>query len=160
MEALGLNIVSITIYIILFVVVYLVLNKFLVKKLLQIIEQRQQTAKNSIDLQTNLQKQMAEMEQKKKESFAATKAESMKTVAEVLHEAKAEKAKILEEAKKEAQAIVEKAEKFLDQERVKLEAEMAAKVEAAARKVVKEVYQANKTEIDQKLIEQALKGLK
>src|SRR3989304_6205394 len=160
MEALGLNIVSITIYIILFVVVYLLLNKFLVKKLLQIIEQRQQTAKENIDLKGNLQKQLEGMEQKKKEFFAATKAESMKTIAEVMQEAKAEKTKIIEQAKQEAQLIIEKAEKFLNLEREKLEDEMAGKVAEAARKVVQEGYQANKSEIDKKLIEQALKELK
>ena len=159
MDALGINIVSIVIYTVLFVLVYLVLNKYLVKRIIEILEKRQLTVKENFVLKASLEKQNQQLEQQKKDTFTATKAEAEKTMAQVLKGAHTEKAKILEEAQQEAQEIIEKAEKFLENERTKLSLEMTDKVKTAAQKVVEEVYQTNKLDIDRKLIDKAISEL-
>lgn len=159
MEALGINLINIIIYTVLFVVVYLVLKKYLLSKLMEMIEKRQKTVKDTIELKNNLQKEQEELESKQKEVIAETRAAAKEELAQMRKEAEADKLKLLQQAKTEAQEIIAKAEKRLAQEREKMTVEMNEKVELAVKKVVQQIYQQDKVEIDKKLIDLAVKDL-
>lgn len=159
MEALGINVVSIIIYIALFAVVYFIINKFLLKSIVSTLEQRQKDIKQGLELKSSMEKKMEELTKEKQEIMAEARNEAKKVVNEALEAAKSERQGILAEAKQEAEQIVEKANQKFEVERKRLESELEDKVETATRKAVADVYDRNKLDIDKDLINKAIKEL-
>ena len=159
MEALGINIVSIMIYILLFAVVYFIINKFLLKSIVSTLEQRQKDIKEGLELKNSMEVRMEELTKEKEKIMAEARNEAKKVVNEALEAAKSERKDIFAEAKQEAEQIVEKANQKFDVERERLESGLEARVEKATRKAVADVYERNKLEIDKDLINKAIKQL-
>lgn len=159
MEALGINITSILIYTILFVLIYFISRKFFLDKLVDTLAQRQADIKKGIELRESMEAEMKKLEQRQDEVLAAAKEEAKNAVGKAMADAKEQRKQLLEDTKKEAEQIIAKANERLEQERGKLEADLNAKVEAAAMRVVKEVYKQDKANIDRKLIDAAIKEL-
>lgn len=156
LQALGINITSIIIYTILFVAVYLIIKKFMVKPLTSILEQRKSDIQEGLDLKDQMQIKMTELDQKKEEILKEAKIEAKKMVDAAMEEAKAERKKLLEQSKQEADSMISKAKERFEQESKKMQAELDTKVDKAARKIVKEIYLQDKINIDKNLINKAI----
>lgn len=159
MDALGINIFNIVIYTILFIVLFFMLKKYLAKPLTEMLEKR---AKAVADVQNGKEEIVKERDELNKRSTSLEeklKREMKDEHDKVILETKQERQKMLADAKAEADAIIAKANARLDQERKVLDEEMTGKIEKAAIKVLKEVYNTEKTSIDPKLIQKALQEL-
>ncbi|MEI7579614.1 MAG: ATP synthase F0 subunit B [bacterium] len=159
MAALGINIVSIFIYSLLFLVVYLIINKFLSGPLLSILEKRRLAIDSGLQQAEAAAKERENISKEKEAILAAAKKEAQQAFTASKKDAEAEKAKYMEKAKKEADAIVFKANERLEVERKKLQDDYRVKLEAQAVAIAKEVYQIDKVSIDKKLIDQAINQL-
>ena len=159
MEALGLNIFNIVIYVVLFTILYLVLNKFLIGKMIVMLEKRQQALIDAEAQKVKLGEQEVELKEKIAEVKEDLRKENKIAYDKVIDEARADKQEILAQARVEAEGIKEAAGKQLAIEKEKIEEEMSANVSVAVQKVMKQIYQGRKQEIDQNLIQKALKEL-
>lgn len=144
MEAFGINLVSITIYTILFVILYFVLNKFLIKKLIQIMEERQEQIDRGLKLTTKVEERLDEIEKDYQERMneASTKVKG------ILEEAKVQSSKLrneeMKKAQEEAANLVEKTKKQLELEKEKIRAEVKGDVSELVADAIKSVM---KTEL-------------
>ena len=159
MEALGLNIFNIVIYVVLFTILYLVLNKFLIGKMIVMLEKRQQALIDAEAQKVKLGEQEVELKEKIAEVKEDLRKENKIAYDKVIDEARADKQEILAQARVEAEGIKEAAGKQLAIEKEKIEEEMSANVSVAVQKVMEQIYQGRKQEIDQNLIQKALKEL-
>lgn len=159
MDALGINIFNIIVYTILFVLLCVILKKYLAGPLMSMLEKRAQAVHDVQKGQEDLAKNREELNNRSATLEEKLRKELKDEREKAITEAKAEKQKIIEAAKKEAEAIVEKANQRLDQERKQQEQAMASKVQQATARVLKEVYHTDRKEIDPKLIQQALQEL-
>lgn len=98
MQALGFNLLSFIIYVLLFVALYFVLNKFLVPPLLKNIAERKKLIKDNLKLQEEIEDHKKRLEEESKENLKA-----------VLKKAEAQAEEIISQANKEAKEIVDSA---------------------------------------------------
>ncbi len=159
MDALGINIFNIVVYTVLFIILYVVLRKYLAKPVMEMLEKRAaavakvQADKDELAIKYDeLEKSKAKLTEEMQQELKAEREKS-------LADAKAEKQNIITAAKKEAEMIVAKANQKLEQERKQQEVLLAEKVEQATIKVLKEIYNTEKSSIDKKLIQKALQEL-
>jgi F0F1-type ATP synthase membrane subunit b/b' len=159
LSQLGINLVNIVIYSLLFLVIYIILSKFVLKGFIETLEKRQQAIKDNESLGQNLNQQKEKLAADVESTIKEAKLKARETVNLAIKEAKEEKTKIIDSGKKEAELIIEKANSKLEVEREKLNKEMEGKIELAAKKALMEIYQTDKVEIDKKLIELVIKEM-
>jgi F0F1-type ATP synthase membrane subunit b/b' len=123
------------------------------------LAKRQQDLKDLQTQKETLQKSQGELNTKKSELSEKVQKENQEAYDKIIAEAKEEKLKIIAEARGEADSIKESANKRLETEKQKLNEEMEARLTEAVRKVMEDIYQGQKAEIDKSLIQKALKEL-
>lgn len=159
MDALGINIFNIVVYTVLFVILYVVLKKYLAKPVMDMLEKRAAAVAKVQADREEIAAKMDDLEKTKAKLTEKMQQELKEEREKSLADAKAEKQKIVSAAKKEAEIIVAKANQKLEQERKQQEEQLAEKIEQATLIVLKEVYNTDKTSIDKKLIQKALQEL-
>jgi F-type H+-transporting ATPase subunit b len=159
MDALGINLFSIVVYTILFIIIFIALEKFMLpgirksiaerKKLIEANQQKEQKLK---DMETELVSKMNEDEKR-------VLKEAGNTSEEILTRASSEAQQIIEKAKSKAKNILDDAQNALVSKESKLDESFTKKVETRAMELLKEFYSDNKEELDQKLVEKFQKSL-
>jgi len=156
MEALGINIVDIVIYMVLFFILFSVINSKLIKPLLVIIEKRRTELKEITEKQTSLDQKAIDFDEQQKTTRTKLKEETQEETDRIITAAKDEAFNIIEKAKHEADKTKQRANELIDQERIKYKAELNEKFEDVLQKTLNQLYNQNKIDIDKNLIKQAL----
>jgi len=159
MEGLGINFNLILQQVIVFLVFYYLFNKFLLQKLLQIVEKREDKIKEGLDYAEKMQQEYQKLEDKTAEELEKAR----KKATEIIEETKLASAKIGEEikekAKSDAEEIIERAKIQLEKDRIELrnnvKNDVAKILESALSKIALEATEESK----RKSIEQAIKEL-
>jgi F-type H+-transporting ATPase subunit b len=143
-----------------FVIVLLVLRKWVVPKLVATMEQRQQTLENSLKQAKQTEEALARAETKVEEILSAARQQADDALAEAKKAASGHIAEAEIKAAERAALIIKDAETRLGEEREKLHqqlrGELAELVADATEKVIDEKLDAKR---DMSLIERALKGV-
>ncbi len=156
MEALGINLFSIAVYTILFVIVFVLLNKYLLPGLRRSINDRQKLIEDNIRMQGELKQdaeaQHAKMQQKEKEVVL----EARKRGEQIVADAEAEAAEIVKSAKGKAQNILSDGKIALDTKEQKLVDKLNEEVRLAAVKLARDIYGTDGKEIDAQAVAKAV----
>jgi F-type H+-transporting ATPase subunit b len=156
MEALGINLFSIAVYTVLFVIVYVLLNKYLLPGLRRSINDRQKLIEDNVRMQGEL-KQDAEAQQvklQKKEKEVVS--EARKRGEQIITDAETEASEIIKSAKNKAQNILADGKIALETKEQKLVDKLNEEVRLAAVKLAKEVYGKDGKEIDAQAVAKAV----
>ncbi len=143
-----------------FVILLLLLKKFLYNPIVKMLDNRSQTIKKSLDDAKKIEEELKKTEEKNQEIITAAQAEAKKMVEEAKKNAADEGKRILNEATKQAEAQKTKAVAEITREKEsaknEIKKEAAELIALAASKVLQ-------TKIDQKtdksLIEEAIKRI-
>lgn len=156
---LGLNVQAFVVQLITFILAIVVLERFAVKPILQMLERRRETIEQGVTLGEKMKRDQAKLEDKIAEELHKTRQAADRLIADAEAAAKRRAADIEAKARDKADGLVTAAEDRIHQEtlsaRHKLEAEMAELVAAAAGAVLQEKVDAKK---DAKVIAAALSG--
>lgn len=125
MEKLGIQLPSIIAQIINFVILAVLLNKFLYKPVLKILDERKSKIKLSLDQAEKSQAQTKELESEKAKLISEAKKQAQEIIAEAKKQGVVAKNELIEKAKHEIKQQQEKSlleiESILKKERAKLE---------------------------------------
>ncbi|HQG58004.1 MAG TPA: ATP synthase F0 subunit B [Candidatus Dojkabacteria bacterium] len=130
---LGINLVNIVIYIVLFTVLYLALAKFLFPALDNAMKKRQEVIDKSLEDAKKAEDALLQVDVKIKQ----TEVEAKELVNSAHKVGKDEASQIIEEAKLEAQSIVDRAKQKADQYMLDAQNQIDKIVEARVREVLK-----------------------
>lgn len=159
MEALGLNLVNIVIYMLLFLGVYIVVKAKLVSPLVGILDKRKQEIQESAKMNAEVTEQKSQIGKERSEILKQAKIDAKNAAQMIETNAREEAKKIVTKANQDSEAILKKANEFLAQEKLKLQEEMAEKVNIAVKKTMSEIYDMDKAEIDRALINKVIKEI-
>jgi len=154
MEALGINLFSIAVYTVLFVIVYVLLNKYLLPGLRRSINDRQKLIEDNVRMQGEL-KQDAEAQQVKLQK-KEKEVEARKRGEQIITDAETEASEIIKSAKNKAQNILADGKIALETKEQKLVDKLNEEVRLAAVKLAKEVYGKDGKEIDAQAVAKAV----
>lgn len=159
LHALGINLPSLMWHTVNFILLVLLLTKFLYRPVVQMLDKRAALVKESMERAETIKEQLMHTSEESKRQLEAARKEAQAIVDQANQLAQVVKAQARQEAQAEADKIVAKARAQLEQERelavAELRREMADLVVAAAAKVVGQSldYQAQ-----HKLVEEFLSG--
>jgi F-type H+-transporting ATPase subunit b len=159
MDALGINLFSIIVYCILFLIIYLALEKFLLPGIRKSIEERKNLMQANLEKENKLKDTETELLNNIKENEKKVLKEASETQEELVMRASTEATQIIEKAKVKAKNILEDAQNALEAKEKKLDETFNLEVEKRALELVKEFYGENKEELDKKLVEKFQKSL-
>jgi F-type H+-transporting ATPase subunit b len=158
--AFQLNLKDFVIQLITFVLVLLVLRKWVVPKLVETVEKRRETLEDSLKNAKATEEALARAEAKAEEILSAARAQADEALAEAKDAGAGIITKAEEAAAKRANLIVREAESRLSEEREKLRGELreelAVLVADATEKIIHEKLDDKR---DMSLIERAIKGI-
>ncbi len=156
MDALGINVINILIYSLVFLVLYIILNKFLFNKILNFLEKRKQDIQDTIKLKKNLQEKHENLENQTKIIKSKAQKQAEKQATQIISTAKKEKQEILKTAKLESEQIIQKANQRLELEKEKQEKQFQKQIEKKVNEKIKQIYKEYKIEIDKAYVEKLL----
>ncbi|MBP9759201.1 ATP synthase F0 subunit B [Candidatus Dojkabacteria bacterium] len=152
MEALGINLVSIIIYIILFAVLYLLMNKFFLKKIFIALEKRQEDLDKGHEYTSKAEEKLKNIDIESRKIIEKSK-EDAKTIKEnILHESEIERKALLEKTKLEASLIIEKANKRFEEYKKDHDARVQQEIGEKAMQIVKELI-GDEKQLDKALVD-------
>ena len=158
--AFNLNLKDFIFQLVTFVIVLLVLRKWVVPKLVSTIDKRRQTLEDSLDNAKKTEATLAKAEARAEEIIARSRAEADEALAEAKKAAAAVIADGETAAGQRAEAIIKEAEARLSEEREKLRQELrhelADLVADATEKILQEKFDKQR---DMSLIERTVRGL-
>lgn len=160
LEAFNLNLKSFLFQLITFVIVLLILRKWVVPKLVETIDRRQQTIEQSLVNARSTEEALANAETRAEEILNKARAQADTALAEAKDASLDIVAKAETAAAKRAELIVKEAESLLSEEReklrIELKAELAGLVADATEKIIHEKLDEKR---DMTLIKRAIKGM-
>lgn len=140
MESLGIDVKLLLAQIVNFLVLLVVLKKFLYKPLLKVLDERKKKIEESLANAEKISKELVKLEEEKAKILKVAQGEAVKLIAEEKKFAEEQKEKIIEEAKKQAKDEVAKGSVLAKQELEKAKKELREEVlrltEVMARKVL------------------------
>ena len=140
MEILGLNLWEFIFAIVNFVVLVLLLKKFLFKPITKMLDDRKAAIDEALDAADQARLEVASTEEKIREQIAAARAEADGIIADAKKRGEAIRAEIIENAKKDAKEITESASAQIEEEKkqaiVDLKNQIADMVVLATEKVL------------------------
>jgi F-type H+-transporting ATPase subunit b len=148
MEALGINIFSLVVYSILFFIVYLLLEKFLLPKLRENIEARRNLIEDTVEGNKKLEKDKAEFHEVLKAEQKKKLIETSKQAEEMLQSAEGEASEVVNKAKHKASNVLSDARQAGLTRQQKLEAKFDKEVKATAVEILKELKGKNIDELN------------
>lgn len=158
MEGLGINFKLLLAQIVNFLVLLLILKKFLYKPILQFLDERKKKIEESLQNVEKINKELARIEEERKRILHQAEIEAMRTIAESKRIAQEQKEEIIDEAKRKTQEELRKgvtlARQELEKARLSLRQEVIILGEAMARKILQEKLT---PEEKRKLIDEMLK---
>jgi len=128
MEALGLNPVSIVIHAINFLILLFVLQRFLFKPVLGMLDERSTKIRESVEAAERARQESAAADQERTETLREARRQADEVVTRAMQEADKIKADARQQAQEEAQRIVSRAEQEAAAERQQAMQELRAQV--------------------------------
>jgi F-type H+-transporting ATPase subunit b len=154
------NLKDFLIQLITFVLVFLILRKWVIPKLVETMDKRRETLEQSLANAKATEEALAKAEARAEEILAKARAQADEALAEAKDAGTDIVAKAETAAAERAELIVREAESRLDEEREKLRTELRAEladlVADATEKIIHEKLDQNR---DMSLIERAIKGI-
>lgn len=142
MEGLGINFKLLLAQIVNFLVLLLILKKFLYKPILQFLDERKKKIEESLQNAEKINKELARIADERKQIVHQASLEAMRIIAESKRVAQEQKEEIIDEAKRKAQEELRKgvtlARQELEKARSELRQEAIILGEAMARKILQE----------------------
>lgn len=121
------------------IVFYFLMKKFLIKPIINIMEERKKLIENGLSQARQNQDEALKLKEQYEAALVGARSESSKIVADARQSAKAEYDRVLQEASREAGALMENAQKTIELEKEKamhdLKSQVAGLAMEAARKV-------------------------
>ncbi|MBX4190637.1 F0F1 ATP synthase subunit B [Candidatus Saccharibacteria bacterium] len=158
--AFHLNLKDFIIQLVTFVLVLLILRKWVVPKIVETIDKRQQTLEQSLENAKATEEALARAEARAEEILSKARAQADEAIAEAKDAGADVVAKAEAAAAKRAELIIKEAESRLNEERQKLRTELRAEladlVADATEKIIHEKLDEKR---DMSLIERAIKGI-
>jgi F0F1-type ATP synthase membrane subunit b/b' len=154
--SLGIQLKPIIIYTILFIIVFIVVNKVLLSRLFDIIEKRQKEIDEGVKLKGSYENKMGEIEIEKAKVNDNVKQEIAKSEKELRSQIFEEQDKIIERAKQEAEDILESAKAQNKLEKAKLEKEFDGRVNKRAIELTLNILKEYNLKPDEKNINKIL----
>lgn len=158
--AFGLNLKDFILQLITFLLVFLILRRWVVPKLNATIEKRRDTLEKSLEHAKQTEEALAKAEAKAEDILARARAQADEAIAQAKDAAAGVVASAEEAAAQRATLIIKEAESRLNEEREKLRqelrAELADLVADATEKIIREKLDQKR---DMSLIERAIRGI-
>lgn len=139
LDSLGIQLKPIIIYTILFVIVYVIMKKFVLDKLFEIMDKRQSEIKEGLEMKGKFESETERSAQEKQAALSAGKTEVEATKTQLKKDNDLTKKEIIENAEKEAEEIVKSAKIKLESDKKKLEADFDKRVETKAKEIAKDI---------------------
>lgn len=115
MSGLGIKLEQIVFYIICFVITMLILDRFLFRSVVKILNDREDGIRRALDEKDEIEHKLAEVDQQVKNILSQAQEESRTIVKEARDNAEPEKQKVIESAHLEAQNIVSQSHRQADE---------------------------------------------
>ncbi len=128
MEALGLNPVSIVIHTINFLILLFVLQRFLFKPVMTMLDERSNKIRESVEAAERARQEVAAADQERAESMREARRQADEIVTRAMQEADKIKSDARQQAQEEAQRIITRAEQEATAERQQAMQELRAQV--------------------------------
>ena len=140
MESLGIDVKLLLAQVINFLVLFVILKKFLYKPILKVLDERKKKIEDSLANAEKINKELVKLEEEKAKILKVAQTEAVKLIAEEKKFAEEQKEKIIEEAKMKAVEEVAKGNVLAKQELEKAKKELREEVlkltEVMTRKVL------------------------
>jgi len=160
MEALGINLFSLIVYVVLFFIIYRLLKKYLLPGLSKSISERQKLIADNISLQKKLEEEEANLEKENKAfQQKLVKANKIKEQ-ELIDKANKEAEAIITTAKNKSKIVLEDAQTAAKLAEDKLNKQFDERVAKKAAALLQELDKDNKLNLDNIKISQALNKIK
>lgn len=117
MEALGLNIPSLLVFLVNFVLLLIILYFFAYKPILNLLDQRSQKISDSLEAAEQAKKQAAESEARTQQHLQEARREGQQLLEQARQQAEKFREEEMERARAEAEAFVERSRQEIQQER-------------------------------------------
>jgi len=128
MEALGLNLVSIVIHTINFLILLYLLQRFLYKPVVSMLDQRARTIRESVEAAELARQESARADQERAEALREARQQAEKIVTMALQEAEKVRTEARQTAQEEAQRIITRAQEEATAERQQVMQEIRSEV--------------------------------
>jgi len=128
MEALGVNPVAIAVHIVNFLILLFLLQRFLYKPVLTMLDQRSTAIRESVEAAERARQESARADQERIEALREARRQAEEIVTRATQEADRIRAERLTQAQEEAQRIISRAEQEATAERQQAMAELRAQV--------------------------------
>lgn len=160
MEKLGIQPILILAQVVNFVIILLLLKKFLYKPIIKVLDERKKKAEETDELHDQANKKLAEATDNGKKTAAQAKKEADKIIAQAKIEAQKEKEELLKKGQKELDAMRKKLESDIEADKKEMLKEIKKQSTEMAILIAEKVMQESLDHNKQKnLINQALKDL-
>lgn len=140
MDALGINVYNLLIYIALFIVVFILLSKFLFPALSKSIDERIQLLENNKKMKAKLESDEKSMQENIKTQETEVLKEAKAQASQIISAAETEAMDIQKKAKVKADRVLEEAKSAVKIQEEKLKEQYEKDVRTMAVRIVKEVY--------------------
>jgi F0F1-type ATP synthase membrane subunit b/b' len=126
---------------------------------MKMIDKRKAEIKESADLKAKLTEETSLAGKNRNDILVQAKLDARNAAVMIENNAHAEAKEILDKANAEADSIIAKANGYLEDEKVRMQQEMAVKVEAGVHKAMQEIYNMDKKDLDRAMIDKVLKEI-
>ncbi|OGG04467.1 ATP synthase F0 subunit B [Candidatus Gottesmanbacteria bacterium RBG_16_37_8] len=152
MEKLGIQPIPLLLQVINFLLLLLLLKKFLYAPILQMLKDRRKKIEEGLEFGEKMKVEFDKSEKKRSEIVNKGKIEAQKIVEEARKTAKKKEEELIDKAEKEAAEIIERAEKELAVMKEKLEKDIHGKAIEVAQRLVEKLIKDALSETAQKAI--------
>jgi len=158
LESFGINFKLLLSQVVNFFILLLILYKLVYKPLINLLDQRQKTIKESLEKADQIKQKEADLETREKEIVVKAKEEAYKIIQTAKEEGDKIRAEAHNKAKEESKILIDKTQETLKKEKEMMLDELKGDVADLAVLVSKQVIQREiNSEIDQDLIKKAIK---
>ena len=157
LDGFGINFKILLAQIVNFTILLLILSKFAYKPILNMLDKRRETIKESLKKAESIEKEKSALEIEKAEILVKAREEAMKIVKEARLEIAKLKEEGTEKTKIEVQKMIKRAKETIEKDRIKMVDEVKKEVADIAILIASQVIQKNLDEqIDETLIDSAI----
>lgn len=156
MEKLGIQPVALIAQIVNFLVLFLLLKKFLYAPILKVLEERRKKISESLEKAKKIDEEIMKIEEKRAQELEKTRAEVRKIIEEAKQNAQDVKSEVAEQALKEVSEIKKRALANWEEEKKKMMEEFKAQTAWLVISITKQVL---KQSLDEKRQRELIKGV-
>lgn len=160
LDTIGINVIDMAIYFVLFVILLVLVKKFLVKPVTKMLDERQAAVRKIEEDLGKAGLTINESEETAKSNLVTSKKQGDELIEKSKKSAEEQRAELIEEAKAEAAKIVKKAKEYEELTKAQLQKEFDAKVKSEAKKVLVAVLSESGLKLDDDSIDKIMAKVK